>query len=409
MARRNLNRPEAHRGHRMASGEAPTTDTFDSQAQGLLDEIARSRKRVEGVAGVLDGTLDRFRERIDRLIRESEVDNWRQVRIFTRDVDAIAADLSKAARDRRLAVRLVAALDASLRKARNRNFYAARKAWRKLDRYAAQAAEVRRLQAAYRDGYRATEARIRHLRAQVERMRKIPKPPASPEDTQTFNDGVDRFNAASTATYLDFLARSRADHAIPLLLDACQGGGIGVPAPPPRSDPEPLERLLNNASPQVEAFRSRSFYGLLELPGYSDAKLAHIFGDARLIRGALEAAWPWLKAIRDDERRSLQVQWSEDVTMLRRRIPAIVAFLERIGKLNDAADQGRELVAALQDGRFEALQTAARMYATHGESAARKWNGTLEDDIEEMEEEADHLAEVVKRLPDPTKVDSEGA
>jgi len=175
---------------------------------------------------------------------------------------------------------------------------------------------------------------------------------------------------------LDFLARSRADQAIPLLLEASQGTGIGVPAPPAGSDPEPLLRLLNNASPQGEAFRSRSFYGLLELPAYSDAKLTHVFGDARLIRSALDSGWAWLKAIRDDERRSLQIQWSEDVTMLKRRTPSIVGFVERLGKLNDAAERGRELTAALQDGRFDAWQSSARLYATHGDAAVRKWRGT---------------------------------
>jgi len=390
----------------MAAPEALTADTFESRAQELLDSIARARKKVEGIVGLLDGTLDRFRERVDRLIRESEVDNWRQVRIFTRDVDGIAADLGKAAKDRRLALRLVAALDASLRKARNRDFYGARKAWRKLDKIAEQASEVRRLQGSYRDGYRAVEARIRQLRNQVERLEKIPKPPASPEDARAFNERVDAFNAAATTSYLDFLSRSRADQAIPLLLEASQGSGIGVPAPPPRSDPEPLQRLLNNASPQGDAFRGRSFYGLLELPGYSDAKLVHVFGDARLIRGALDAAWAWLKAIRDDERRSLQIQWSEDVTMLKRRTPAIVAFLERLGKLNDAAERGREIVAALETGRFEALQSAARLYATHGDAAERKWGGTLEKDMEKMRKEASHLSSVLKRFPDPAKVES---
>src|SRR5438309_4800369 len=312
----------------MASPEAPSADTFESEAQGLLDAIARARKRVDGIAGLVDGTLDRFRERVDRLIRESEVDNWRQVRIFTRDVDAIAADLGKAAKEKRLSLRLVAGLDASLRKARKRDFYGARKAWRKLDRVAEQGAEVRRLQISYREGYRAVEARIRQLRAQVDRLQKIPKPPSSPEDAQEFNESVDAFNGAATAAYLDFLARSRADQAIPLLLEASQGTGIGVPAPPPGSDPEPLLRLLNNASPQGEAFRSRSFYGLLELPGYPDAKLTHVFGDARLIRSALDSGWAWLKAIRDDERRSLQIQWSEDVTVLKRRTPSIVGFSE---------------------------------------------------------------------------------
>ena len=392
----------------MASPGAPSADTFESEAQGLLDAIARARKRVDGVAGLVDGTLDRFRERVDRLIRESEVDNWRQVRIFTRDVDAIAADLGKAAKEKRLSLRLVAGLDASLRKARKRDFYGARKAWRKLDRVAEQGAEVRRLQISYREGYRAVEARIRQLRAQVDRLQKIPKPPSSPEDAQEFNESVDAFNGAATAAYLDFLARSRADQAIPLLLEASQGTGIGVPAPPPGCDPEPLLRLLNNASPQGEAFRSRSFYGLLELPGYSDAKLTHVFGDARLIRSALDSGWAWLKAIRDDERRSLQIQWSEDVTMLKRRTPSIVGFVERLGKLNDAAERGRELAAALQDGRFDAWQSAARLYATHGDSAVRKWRGTLEKDVETMNKEAAKLAAVLKRFPDPAKVESGG-
>jgi hypothetical protein len=390
----------------MASSGSPIEDGFEAEAHGLLDAIAKARKRVEGMAGLVDGTLDRFRERIDRLIRESEVDNWRQVRIFLRDVDAIASDLGKAAKEKRLSLRLVAALDASLRKARKRDFYGARRAWRKLDRVAEQAAEVRRLQAAYREGYRSVEAQIRQLRTQIDRLAKIPKPPASPEDAKAFNERVDAFNGAATASYLDFLSRSRADQAIPFLLEASQGTGIGVPAPPPGTDPDPLLRLLNNASPQGEAFRSRSFYGLLELPGYSDAKMTHIFGDARLVRGALDSAWSWLKAIRDDERRTLQIQWSEDATVLKRRVPSLVGFLERIGKLNDAAERGRELATSLQDGRFEASQAAARLYATHGDSAVRKWRGILATDIGTMEKEAARLAAVLKRFPDPTKVET---
>jgi hypothetical protein len=120
----------------------------------------------------------------------------------------------------------------------------------------------------------------------------------------------------------------------------------------------------------------------------------------------LDAVWSWLKAIRDDERRTLQIQWSEDATVLKRRVPSLVGFLERIGKLNDAADLGRELVSSLQDGRFEACQAAARLYATHGDSAVRKWRGTLETDIRTMEKEAARMAAVLKRFPEPTKVET---
>src|SRR3990172_5197885 len=128
----------------MPGGEGLEGDAFRGKAEELLEEIARARKRIEGIPGILDGTLDRFRERIDRLIRESEVDNWRQVKIFVRDVDA------------------------------------ARKAWRKLDKTADQAAEVRRLEESYRDAYRAVEARIRALRSEIDRLGKVPKPPPPP-------------------------------------------------------------------------------------------------------------------------------------------------------------------------------------------------------------------------------------
>src|SRR2546429_8704042 len=165
----------------MASPGAPSADTFESEAQGLLDAIARARKRVDVVTGLVDGTLDRYRERIDRLIRESEVDNWRQVRIFTRDVETIAADLGKAVKEKRLSPRLVAWLDAALRKARRRDFYGARKAWRRLDRIPAQGAAVRRLQGRYREAYRSIESRIRELKTQDDRLENIPKPPTSPE------------------------------------------------------------------------------------------------------------------------------------------------------------------------------------------------------------------------------------
>ena len=84
-------------------------------------------------------------------------------------------------------------------------------------------------------------------------------------------------------------------------------------------------------------------------------------------------------------------------------------FVERLGKLNDAAERGRELVAALLDGRFDAWQSAARLYATHGDAAIRKWRGILEKDIEAMGEEATKLAAVLKRFPDPGKVESGSA
>ncbi len=389
----------------MAPPEAPSPAEFEREAEGLLESIARARKKLEDFPGVLDGELDRFRDRVDRLIRESEVDNWRQVRIFMRDVDAIATDLTKASKAKKLAPKHVFILDASLRKARKRDFYAARKTWRKLDKVADQAAEVRRLWGQYRERYRQVEARVRGLRTQVERLERIPKPPASTEDANAFVVQVEAFNEAARVAYLDFLSRSRADVAIPLLLEAAQGGGIGVPAPPQGSDPEPLLRLLANAEPQKQEFRGKSFYGLLELPGYSDAKLTHVFGDSRVVRTALDSAWAWLKAVRDDERRSLHLLWSEDASVLKKRLPGIVGFLERLGTTSDATERGRALAESLVSGKFETLQSAARLYAAHGKDAERKWSGELGKDIEAMRKEAAALAASLKKVPEPGRAE----
>src|SRR5256885_9836536 len=92
--------------------------------------------------------------------------------------------------------------------------------------------------------------------------------------------------------------------------------------------------------------------------------------------------------------------------MLRRRVPSVVAFLERLGKMNDAADRGRELVASLNDGRFESHQTAARLYATHGEAAERKWRGALAQENGGVREGDAPVRAVLQKITETAKVDN---
>ena len=364
------------------------------------------RRKFADLPGALSGDLDRFRDRMDKLIRESEVDNYRQIRIFLRDVDDIAADLRKAAAEKRLIPKHVAILDASLRKARKRDFYGARKVWHKLDKVVEQSSELRRLQGDYRDRYRGVEARIRDLRKRIDHLERVPKPPASSREANAFVAEIEAFNHAAEASYLDFLSRARADVAIPLLLDTCQHHGVGIPAPPQGTDPEPLIHLLAGAGPGHDEVRARSFYGLLELPAYSDAKLTHLYGDSRMIRTALDAAWPWLKAVRDDERRSLQILWSDDAQGLQRRVGALVDFLDRLSRANDAFSRGQTLLTKLRDGRFATLQSAARLYATYGKDAEAKFDGRAEKEIESMRKEVASLLAGLKKFPDPPKVEA---
>lgn len=390
----------------MALPDATDASSFKEDAPGLLEEIGRVRKKFADLPGALSGDLDRFRDRVDKLIRESEVDNYRQIRIFVREVDDIAADLRKAASEKRLIPKHVAILDASLRKARKRDFYGARKVWHKLDKVVEQSSEVRRLQGRYRDRYREVEARIRELRKRIEHLERVPRPAASRKETDAFVNAIESFNRSAESAYLDFLSRARADVAIPLLLDTCQHHGVGIPAPPEGSEPEPLIRLLSGAGPGHDEIRARSFYGLLELPGYSDAKLTHVYGDSRMIRSALDAAWPWLKAVRDDERRSLQILWSDDAAGLVRRVGALVDFLQRLNPAGEALARARQIQGELASGRFATLQSSARLYATYGRDAEAKFDGRAETEIESMRKEIASLSSVLKEFPDPAKVEA---
>lgn len=389
----------------MAAPPASDAKAFRVEGTQVLDEIRGMRDDLAGLPGVLNGELERFRDRTDRLIRESEVDNWRQVRIFVREVDAIAADLAKAASEQRLSPKHILVLDQTLRKARKRDFYGARKAWRKLDKIASEIARLRGLQAKYRDLHRSVEGRVHGLRLEAERLSKIPKPPTSAADAQALIAEVDAFNEAATASYMDFLARARSDIALPLLLEASQGGGIGIPAPPRGSDPEPLFALMADPDPTREILRARSFHALRELPGYSDAKLAHLMGDARLVRRALEAAWPWLKAVAEEEPRSLRSQWTDDISVLKVRLPAASKFLSRIGAPPETLEKAESLVRSLDDGRFERLQAASRLYGRYGEDAASKWRGDLDGRVQHLTGEAEELSAALKSLPEPSRVD----
>jgi energy-coupling factor transporter ATP-binding protein EcfA2 len=227
-----------------------------------------------------------------------------------------------------------------------------------------------------------------------------------PSKGHAFVNGIESFNRTTEAAYLDFLARARADVAIPVLLDTCQHRGVGIPAPPQGADPDPLIHLLSGAGPGHDEIRARSFYGLLELPGYSDAKLTHIYGDSRMIRTALDAAWPWLKAVREDERRSLQILWSDDAIGLRRRVGALVDFLTRLNPANDALTRAQLIQAQLESGRFAILQSSARLYATYGRDAEIKFDGRAEKEVETMKKEVASLSAVLREFPDPAKVDA---
>lgn len=86
----------------------------------------------------------------------------------------------------------------------------------------------------------------------------------------------------------------------------------------------------------------------------------------------------------------------------------LVEFLTRLNPANDALTRAQAIHAEIACGRFVAHQSSARLYATYGRDAEAKFDGRAEKEIGLMKKEIASLSAVLKKFPDPAKVDVGG-
>lgn len=388
----------------VAGKEGSVENEWIAKGRALILDIEKARRRIRNLPGVLEGYLEEMRTRMERLLRESEVDNRRQYRIFLRDLDEVATQLAKIAKEKRLSIKHLKILDLALTRAKKRDFYSANKILSRLDKVLAQAAKVKELVAEYQAHVRSMDQKARELKDRIVRLEGVPKPSRSPEEVRAFVALIDQYDNAASRAYVDYLATVPSREALRTLLDSGKIAGLGIPSPSDETEVQLLLQLVESNPSGFEGLGGRSISSLLEVPGYSNAKLAYRVPDPRAARRALSEALSWLKALRDAERHALRLSWLEDASSLEEKVKGVAEFLSKLPRGGEILPLLTQLRATLESGAFIELQESAKIYSKWQEEAARKFSGDLEGDLRAAREELNQVMRVLRELPPPDKV-----
>src|SRR3989442_8936228 len=174
---------------------APDSVPSAEDLKELGESISDLTKRLKKTPGLSEGHVEQIATAIERILRDYGGASYRQYRNLVRDLDLVAADVSKFEKEKALHPKFVRYLDASLLRIRKRDFYLGRRLLERLAKARAQAKERDGLLEEYRDGYREIEPEITRLKADREHLRSVRSPAVSDaegERVKTLPDSANR-------------------------------------------------------------------------------------------------------------------------------------------------------------------------------------------------------------------------
>ena len=379
--------------------DAPTV----AELQSLADSAAALSRKLKKTQGLSEGHVERIASAIERILRDYGGASYRQYRNLVRDLDVVAADVTRLEKEKALHPKFVRTLDASLLRIRKRDFFLGRRLVDRLGKVRAQARERDRLLADYREGYKEIEREIARLKAERDRLRTVRKPPMSETDVERVRTMLRDANTAINAAIIAELHGVPCHLALPTFLEGSRDRRLLLP-PIPEEDALTLFVLLSDVGPMRDAFGNRGVHGLLEALSYSDAKLAHLVGDGRPLRAALNANLPWLKAITAPGNLLPQLGIDLSLDALRERTESLQRFAEHLHDAGEARDRIRAVAERISAGDLAKAQDADRGYRVSGEAARRAWEGTLDPAIREVERDLDRAAKDLASLSPPDRL-----
>src|SRR2546422_11525203 len=158
---------------------APDSVPSAEDLKELGESISDLTKKLEKTPGLSEGHVEQIATAIERILRDYGGASYRQYRNLVRDLDLVAADVSRFEKEKALHPKFVRYLDASLLRIRKRDFYLGRKLLERLGKARAQAKEQDGLLEEYREGYREIEREITRLKADRGQLRSVRKPALS--------------------------------------------------------------------------------------------------------------------------------------------------------------------------------------------------------------------------------------
>ena len=383
---------------------APGPSHTAAELRELGEEVSDLTRRLQRTPGLSEGHVEHIATAIERVLRDYGGASYRQYRNLVRDCDAVAAEIAKLQKDKVLWPKFVKILGAALVKIRKRDLYAGRQLVGKLARLREQARQRDDLLADYREGYKELEREVARLRAERDRLRSVRRPPMSEADVERVKAALEGANRAVARAVVSELHEVPCRLALTTFAEGSRDRRLVLP---PVTDPEALPALmalLEEPSATRDVFGNRSVHSLLESLTFSDAKLAHLLGDGRPLKTALNANLPWLKAITAPGNLLPQLALDEPLDALRARTEALAIFAQRLHRAEEAREKLEAAARTLASGEAGKAQEADHLHRTFGDAARRAWEGTLEAGIKEAEKELEARTRDLQGLTPPDRI-----
>ena len=383
---------------------APGPSRSAAELRELGEEVADLTRRLHRTPGLSEGRVEHIAVAIERILRDYGGASYRQFRNLVRDCDTVAADIAKLQKEKALWPRFVKILSAALLKIRKRDLYGGRQLVGKLAKLREQARQRNDLLADYREGYKELEREVARLRGERDRLRSVRKPPMSEADVERVKAVLEGANRAVARAVVSELHEVPCRLALTAFAEGSKDRRLLLP---PVTDPDALPALmalLEDLGPTRDVFGNRSVHSLLESLTFSDAKLAHLLGDGRPLKTAMNANLPWLKAIAAPGNLLPPLSLDAPLDALRARTEALAIFAQRLHGATEARERLEAVTRTLASGEAGKAQEAGHLHRTFGDAARRAWEGTLETGIREVEKELEARTKNLQGLTPPDRL-----
>src|SRR5437867_1272457 len=333
--------------------DAPTV----AELQSLADSAAALSRKLKKTQGLSEGHVERIATAIERILRDYGGASYRQYRNLVRDLDLVAADVSKLEKEKAIHPKFTRYLDASLLRIRKRDFYLGRRLLERLTKVRAQAKERDGLLEEYKEGYREIEREITRLKADREHLRSVRKPPISEAEVDRMKSLLDSANRTIAHAVIAELHGVPSRLALPAFQEGSKDRRLLLPRVP-EGEVAPLLALLEDVGTVRDAFGNRGVHSLLEALTFSDAKLAHLLGDGRPLKAVLTPNLPWLKAITAPGTLLPPLSLDLPLEELRGRLEATAGFAAKLHDVEGAREPMAGVTKAMESGKLAKAQEA---------------------------------------------------
>lgn len=380
----------------MARRDEPEARTLETSAdaKALAADVKARAARIRVVPGLLDGALDGLRGDLERVMREYDKITFRRMGPFQRDLESIAKkaeDLDTAGRLHPRHKRLILQ---ALQHARRQHFWNAHRALAKVEKILGPTYAWKADVEAYRAFHRRAVARVRTAEEELEKLRSVPKPPASPEDVDLLRSVTEACNRVADEAWVAITHRPCAD-ALQDLVAHPDMEGLGLLGVQEFAALRELSDVLEAEPPLRDAIGTQPLADLVVTSEYSSAKWDRVYPQAMHVRRKLQDLFHQVRPVVGGKY-GTAFTIDAPVAILERRLAAWRLFPGAEGRAAWA-----DLAELRASGRIPAIQESARIYERYGDIARRAWKGSLKEEVEAQEKELAAAKKAVSGLPSP--------